>query len=62
MLGALAAFYPSISSDSLAKVIAKRLPPAKVAVNLLAFDKALKLAHNLRKSLKSVEAKDEFEI
>ena len=61
-LGALAAFCPSISPDSLAKVIAKRLPPTKVSANLLAFDKALKLARNLRKNLKSAEAKDEFEI
>ena len=64
-LGALAAFCPSISPDSLSKVIATRLPPAKVSANLLAFDKALKLAHNLSKSLKSAEsaeAKDEFEI
>lgn len=61
-LGAVASFCPSISSESLAKVIAKRLPPAKVAANILAFDEALKLARNLRKSLKSAEAKDEFEI
>ena len=61
-LGAVASFCPSISSESLAKVIAKRLPPAKVSANILAFDEALKLARNLRKSLKSAEAKDEFEI
>jgi 2-oxoglutarate ferredoxin oxidoreductase subunit gamma len=61
-LGAIVSFCPSISRDSLASVIAKRLPSARVTANLLAFDEALKLAHNLRGSLKSVDTKDEFEI
>lgn len=59
-LGAVVSFCPSVSRDSLAKVMAKRLPSAKVAANLQAFDEALKLAHNL--SLKSVDTKEEFEI
>jgi hypothetical protein len=41
--------------------MARRLPSAKV-VNLMAFEEALKLAHNLRGSLKFVDARDEFEI
>jgi len=61
-LGAIVSFCPSISRDSLASVMAKRLPSARVTANLLAFDEALKLAHNLRGSLKSVDTKDEFEI
>ncbi len=61
-LGAIGAFCPSISSSSLTRVMAKRLPSAKVAVNRLAFDEALKAALNLRGGLKSVETKDEFEI
>ena len=61
-LGGLACFCPFISRRSLATAMAKRLPSAKVAANLLAFDEALKLAHNLRRSLKSVETGEEFEI
>ena len=61
-LGAIVSFCPSVSRDSLASVMAKRLPSARVTANLLAFDEALKLAHNLRGSLKSVDTKDEFEI
>ncbi|GAI12588.1 unnamed protein product, partial [marine sediment metagenome] len=61
-LGAIGAFCPIISSDSLVRVMAKRLPSAKVAANCLAFDEALKAAHALRLSLKSVDTKDEFEI
>jgi len=61
-LGGLASFCPFISRHCLATAMAKRLPSAKVATNLLAFDEARKLAHNLRRSLKSVETKEEFEI
>ena len=61
-LGAVVAFYSSVSRSSLAIVMARRLPSAKVVVNLMAFDEALKLTHNLRGSLKSVDAKEEFEI
>jgi 2-oxoglutarate ferredoxin oxidoreductase subunit gamma len=60
-LGAVVAFCPSASRSSLATVMARRLPSAKV-VNLMAFEEALKLAHNLRGSLKFVDARDEFEI
>lgn len=61
-LGAIASFCPSVSRDSLAKVMAKKLPSAKVAANLLAFDEALKLARKLKGSLRVVETKEEFEI
>ncbi|MCK5654455.1 MAG: 2-oxoacid:acceptor oxidoreductase family protein, partial [Dehalococcoidia bacterium] len=61
-LGAIVSFCPSVSRDSLARVMAKRLPSTKVAANLLAFDEALKLAQSLRGRLKSVDTKDEFEI
>ena len=61
-LGAIVSFCPSVSRDSLANVMAKRLPSIKVAANLLAFDEALKLAQSLRGRLKSVDTKDEFEI
>ena len=61
-IGAIASFCPNISRNSLAKVMAKRLPSARVAANLLAFDKSLKLAHKLKGSLRVVETKEEFEI
>ena len=61
-LGAVVSFCPCVSRGSLAKVMAKRLPSAKVAANLLAFDETLKLAQTLRGKLKSVDSKEEFEI
>ena len=61
-LGAIAAFSTEISSASLKRVMAKRLPSAKVAVNRRAFGQALKIARNLRKSLKSAGTEEEFEI
>ncbi len=61
-LGAIVPFCPGISCDSLAKVMAKRLPSAKVSANLLAFDDALKLARKLKGSLRAAETKEEFEI
>lgn len=61
-LGAIVSFCPSISRSSLANVMGKRLPSAKLAANLTAFDEALKLADSLRGSLKSVENKEESEI
>jgi len=62
VLGAIGVFCPQISSGSLAKVIAKRLPSAKVPANRLAFNKAQKVARDSRKSLKSVVTEEEFEI
>lgn len=61
-LGAIGALCPLISRGSLARVLIKTLPPHKVAANRLAFDEAFKVAHNLRRSLQSVETKEEFEI
>jgi len=61
-LGAIVAFCPSVSRDSLAKVMSNRLPSTKVATNLLAFDKALELARNSKGELKFVDTQDEFEI
>ena len=61
-LGAIAAFSTEISSASLKKVMAKKLPSANLVVNRRAFGQALKIARNLRKSLKSAGTEEEFEI
>ncbi len=61
-LGAIASFCPYLSSTSLTKVMAKRLPPSKVAVNSLAFDEALKLADKLKRGFQPQENREEFEI
>lgn len=61
-LGAIEAFCPRVSRRSLTRVIKKRLPVAKVKANLQAFDEALELASSLKRSLKPVETKEEFEI
>ena len=61
-LGAIVSFCPSVSRDSLARVMSRRLPSAKVEANLLAFDKALELARNSKGKLKFVDTRDEFEI
>ncbi|MFC1941040.1 2-oxoacid:acceptor oxidoreductase family protein [Chloroflexota bacterium] len=61
-LGAVASFCAVISPDSLVRVMAKRLPSAKVEANRLAFEEALQAAGKLKQSLKPVETKDDFEI
>ena len=61
-LGAIATVYPEVSRDSLAEVMAKRLPPDKVAINLTAFDEALKQARDFGVRTRPVDIKDEFEI
>ena len=61
-LGAIAAFSTEISSASLKRVMAKRFPSANLVVNRRAFGQALKIARNLRKSLKSAGTEEEFEI
>ncbi len=61
-LGAIIAFCPSVSRDSLASVMSRRLPSAKVEANLLAFDQALELARYSKGKLKFVDTQDEFEI
>jgi len=61
-LGAVAAFCPHVSTGSLSKVIAKRLPAGKVEANLQAFNEAHKTAGKRQKSHRSVKAGEEFEI
>jgi len=61
-LGAVASFCPDISVRSLLQAIAKRLPSNIVEANCLVFSKALETAQELRKSLKSTETRDEFDI
>lgn len=61
-LGAIGALCPTVSPDSLARVLIETLPPHKVAANRLAFDEALKAARNLRGCLKPVNIKEAFEI
>jgi len=63
-LGAMLPFCPSITRDSLVSAISKRLPSTKLEANLKAFDKALKLAHdmsNIKEGLR-VEETDKFSI
>ncbi len=57
-LGAVAAFCPLLSPDSLVKAITKRLPPAKLAANLLAFNRALTLAKQVKKNLEPVKIEE----
>jgi 2-oxoglutarate ferredoxin oxidoreductase subunit gamma len=59
-LGAVAAFCPFVSRDSLAAVMAKRLPPAKVDLSLRAFDRAMELAGNT--AIEARGTKEEVEI
>lgn len=61
-LGAIVSFCPRISHHSLVKVMKKRLPSDKVALNLFAFEEALKLANKLKESLKLATTEPEFEI
>jgi len=61
-LGAVCALYSDISRDSVAEIIAKRLPSAKVEVNLTAFNEAFKQALKLKADLKNLEPADELEI
>jgi 2-oxoglutarate ferredoxin oxidoreductase subunit gamma len=59
-VGAVAAFCPYVSRDSLATIMGKKLPPAKVDASLKAFDKAMELAKNAR--LDAPVKKEEIEI
>lgn len=61
-LGAIVSFCPLVSSGSLARVISRKLPSAKLAASRVAFDEARKVARNLRVSPKSSDTKEEFEI
>jgi 2-oxoglutarate ferredoxin oxidoreductase subunit gamma len=59
-MGAVAAFCPYVSRDSLAKIMANRLPPAKVDQSLQAFDRAMELARSAEPCI--VNSKEEVEI
>ena len=59
-LGAVAAFCPYVSRESLAKTMAKRLPPLKVDQNIQAFDKSMELAGNT--SPDTLDNKEQVEI
>lgn len=61
-LGAVAASCRLASRRSLTRVIAKRLPSNKVEANLLAFNEAFRIVHELIGNLQYVETKDEYEI
>ncbi len=61
-LGAVVSLCPRLSSKSLMKVMKKRLPSSKVAVNLLAFEEAFKCADRIKESLKPVATEPAFEI
>jgi 2-oxoglutarate ferredoxin oxidoreductase subunit gamma len=61
-LGAVVSLCPRLSSRSLVKVMKKRLPSSKVAVNLLAFEEALKCAGRIKEGLRPVATEPAFEI
>lgn len=61
-LGAVASLCPIVSSASLVKVMAKRLPASKVEANRLAFNEALQATDKLKDTLISLKPKDQFEI
>ncbi len=59
-LGAVAAFCPCISRDSIAKAITKRLPSSKVELSIQAFNKTVELAKNT--DINDWDKKEECEI
>lgn len=61
-LGAVASLCPIVSSASLVRVMAKRLPASKVEANCLAFNEAVQATDKLKDSFTSLRPKDEFEI
>jgi 2-oxoglutarate ferredoxin oxidoreductase subunit gamma len=61
-LGSLIPFCPLIDRRALTKAIAIRLPPAKLEVNLQAFDKALGFARRLKGRLKDAVITEEYEM
>lgn len=54
-LGVIVSFCSWVSPHSLRKAISKRMPPAIIELNLLAFQEGLKLARRLKKNLKFEE-------
>jgi 2-oxoglutarate ferredoxin oxidoreductase subunit gamma len=61
-LGAVAAFCPRVSRDSLANVMSGRLPSRKLEANLAAFDAILKRAPSLRVRIGPAAFGEEFEL
>ena len=61
-LGSLVPFCPIIDRRALTGAIANRLPPAKLEVNLQAFDKALGFARRLKGRLKDAVITEEYEM
>ena len=61
-LGSLVPFCPIIDRRALTRAIANRLPPAKLEVNMQAFDKALGFARRLKGRLKDVVTTEEYEM
>lgn len=59
-LGAIAAFCPYVSQQSLAEIITKRLPSSKVETSLRAFDQCMQSAQI--PSLEMLDSNKEFEI
>jgi len=59
-LGAIAAFCPYVSRESIATIIMKRLPASKVEINLRAFDQCMQSAQIPK--LEFPDSKKEFEI
>jgi 2-oxoglutarate ferredoxin oxidoreductase subunit gamma len=61
-LGSLVPFCPLIDRRALTKAVTTRLPSAKLAANLKAFDKALRFARRLKGRLKYAVTTEEYEI
>ncbi|KPK24937.1 MAG: hypothetical protein AMJ70_00415 [Dehalococcoidia bacterium SG8_51_3] len=61
-LGSLVPLCPLIDRRALTKAIANRLPPAKLEVNLQAFDKALRFARRFKGRLKDAVTTEEYEM
>lgn len=61
-LGAVAAFCPRITRDSLVAMISERLPSSKLEANLAAFDAILKHAPSLRVHIGPAAYGEEFEL
>ena len=61
-LGSLVPFCPLIDRRALTRAITNRLPSAKLAANLKAFDKALQFARRLKGRLKYAVTTEEYEI
>ena len=61
-LGSLALFCPWVSPRSLGRALRQRMSPSMLQLNLPAFREGLKLAQNLKKSLKFEEIEGAIEV